>query len=329
VDQFNSESVLFRESERLDLGLWLRRLVRDRRPTPTASAALCCGVWILMVSFFASSRLSMPEGLGGFALTVLVTQVIVIAAPALLMALVLTSSPRQTLLLRWPAWWTVPAAGLLALALHPSAHVLQSAVERLYPVSEEFRQALEGINRLFGQANFWTLVLLIAVVPAVCEELAFRGFILSGFRHLGHRWRAIVLSALLFGLTHGILQQSLSASLVGVLIGYLAVQSGSILPGMAFHLIHNTLVLAGSRVTPEMFPQSPLLRSLLAPDQGGGCLFPWQAVVAGAGIGLLLLMCFSRLPCPKSAEESLEEAIDRGQPDASPLVVKPRPVVAE
>ncbi len=210
------------------------------------------------------------------------------------------------------------------MALHPSARVLQSAVERLYPVSEDFRQALEGIHRLFGQANFWTLVLLIALLPAVCEELAFRGFILSGFRHLGHRWRAIVLSALLFGLTHGILQQSLIASLVGVLIGYLAVQSGSILPGMAFHLVHNTLVVADSRVTPEMFPQSPLLRSLVAPDQGGGCLFPWQAVVAGAGIGLLLLMCFSRLPCPKSAEESLEEAIDRGQP-----AVKPRPVAAE
>ena len=42
-------------------------------------------------------------------------------------------------------------------------------------------------------------------------------------------------------------------------------------------------------------------------------------VVAGAAIGLLLLMWFSRLPCPKSAEESLEEAIDRGQLEASPL----------
>ena len=48
-----------------------------------------------------------------------------------------------------------------------------------------------------GQADFWPLLLVIALVPAVCEELAFRGFILSGFRHLGHKWRAIVLSALL------------------------------------------------------------------------------------------------------------------------------------
>ena len=40
VDQFNSESVLFRESERLDVGLWLRHLLRDRQPTPTVAAAV-------------------------------------------------------------------------------------------------------------------------------------------------------------------------------------------------------------------------------------------------------------------------------------------------
>ena len=66
-----------------------------------------------------------------------------------------------------------------------------------------------------GRRALWQVLLLLAVVPAVCEELAFRGFILSGFRHLGHRWRAIVLSAIFFGLTHGILQQSLLACLVG------------------------------------------------------------------------------------------------------------------
>ncbi len=236
VDQFNSESVLFRESERLDVGLWLRHLFRDRRPTPTVAAALCCGVLILLVRFFASSWLTTPETPGGFALMHVMTEVLVIAAPAVLMALLLTSSPRQTLLLRWPAWWTIPAAALLAAVLHPSTWVLKSAVERLYPMSDDFRRALEQFEPLFRQPNVWVLLLLIAVVPAVCEELAFRGFILSGLRHLGHKWRAIILSALLFGLAHGILQQSLIASLVGVLIGYLAVQSGSILPGMAFHL---------------------------------------------------------------------------------------------
>ena len=44
VEQFNSESVLFRESERLDMGLWLRHLLRDRQPTPSVAAAVFCGV---------------------------------------------------------------------------------------------------------------------------------------------------------------------------------------------------------------------------------------------------------------------------------------------
>ena len=56
VDQFNNESVLFRESERLDLGRWLRHLVRDREDTPTAGEAIFCGVLILVIRFFAELR---------------------------------------------------------------------------------------------------------------------------------------------------------------------------------------------------------------------------------------------------------------------------------
>ena len=49
VDQFHRESVLFREGERMDVRLWLRSLLGDRRPTPTAPAALACGVLILVI----------------------------------------------------------------------------------------------------------------------------------------------------------------------------------------------------------------------------------------------------------------------------------------
>jgi sodium transport system permease protein len=52
IDQFNSESVLFRESERLDLRLWLKHLYRDRKATPTVAAAVSCAVMILLLQFF-------------------------------------------------------------------------------------------------------------------------------------------------------------------------------------------------------------------------------------------------------------------------------------
>jgi sodium transport system permease protein len=318
VEQFNSEGVLFRESERLDLGLWIRRLVRERRPTPTAAAAACCGLLILVVQFFLNFSVSMPVGLEGLARMFLIPQLLVILPPVLLLTFVLTSSPRETLLLKRPPWLAVPAAALLAVALHPIANLLQELVQKLYPVSRDVLPKLTELQKLLGDANIWLLLLLIAVTPAVCEELAFRGFILSGFRHLGHRRRAIIYSALLFGLAHGILQQSLIASLVGVVLGYVAVQSGSIVPCMIFHFCHNALAVVNSRIVPEAIPDLPLLRAFVTPGKHGGCTFTWPAIAVGAMAVFLLLGWFSRLPRGRSPEESLEETIDRGRSPALP-----------
>jgi len=305
VDQFNCESVLFREGERLDPWLRLRRLMRDRQPTPTVAAAVFCGVLILVVRFFMSFALGMPADFNGFLKIALVTQLAVIAAPALLMTVILSSSIRQTLLLRLPSWRMLAAAALLAVVLHPVVNYLQVLVTRLYPVSEEVKQIMERFFR--EPPSFWLLVLAIAVVPAVCEELAFRGFILSGFRHLGHKWRAIIYSALLFGLTHAILQQSLIACLVGVVIGYVAVQTGSIIPCMVFHVLHNSLALATTQITPELLDRWPVLATMMSPAAEAHCLYHWQVVAFGLLAAGLLLGWFARLPCRKSCEEKLQE----------------------
>lgn len=312
VDQFNSEGVLFRESERFDVAAWLKRLVRDRQPTPTAAAAVACGVLILLARFFLGSALETPGEFGAFVRSVVVTQVIIIAAPALLLTLLLTSSPGRTLLLRRPAtWWTVPAAALLALVLHPTMNVLQRVVVQLYPVSEKVKDALAPVERMFAEAPFWPLVLAIAVLPAVCEELTFRGFMLSGFLRSGAKWRAIAYTAVFFGLAHGVLQQSLIACLVGVVIGYLAVQSGSLLPAVVYHLLNNTFAVAGSRITPETLDQFRVLASMLTGSPDSGYTFHWQIVLAGGLAALLLLGWFAWLPHLKSLDEELRDAMRR------------------
>jgi sodium transport system permease protein len=219
VDQFNAESVLFRESERLDFGLWFKHLMRDREATPSASEALFCGVLILLIKFFMNLAVPQPGSFADLAVVTLVSQLVVVATPALLMTVMLTRSPRQTLLLRMPPIWSLPAAAVLALVLHPAVVQLSELVQWLYPVKSE---VYESVTALFAQApSLWQLLLLVAVMPAICEELAFRGFMLSGLRHTGHKWRAIALSSFFFGLTHGLLQQSIVACVVGLLIGYL------------------------------------------------------------------------------------------------------------
>ncbi len=73
-----------------------------------------------------------------------VTQLVVIATPALLMTIMLTRSPAQTLLLRRPPLLALLAAGLLAIVLHPAVNLLQNIVVRVYPISEQMAELLQS-----------------------------------------------------------------------------------------------------------------------------------------------------------------------------------------
>jgi sodium transport system permease protein len=310
TEQFNTESVLFRESERLDLGLWLRHLMRDREDTPTAAEAVFCGVLILLIRFFLGFAIPAPRDFDGFTRIAVITQLVVIATPALLMAVMLTRSPAKTLLLRWPAWQVLPAVLLLAAATHPVATSLQALVRWIYPMSEDVKRELAKLMGQAPQHQFWFLLLVIAVIPAICEELAFRGFVLSGLRHLGRKWRAIAISSLFFGVTHAIFQQSLVACLVGAVIGYVAVQTESIFPAMLFHASHNSLALLSSQIDSDMLDRHPAFRWAVSSTAADGTMYHWSVVLGAAILMAALLVWFSKLPYAKSSEESLQEAID-------------------
>ncbi len=313
VRQFESESVLFRESERFGLGLWVRHKVRDRGETPSVGEALLCGVLVLMVTFFGSLHAIQPSSWGDLARIVGLTQFGLVLVPALIMTLMLTRSPRETLLFTWPKPLAPIAAFLLAIALYPLVTLLAQEIQSMYPLSEETLQSVQHLTVFMQDAPVWQLVLVIALFPAVCEEIAFRGFILSGLRHLGNKWAAIVISSIFFGMTHGMLQQSLAAAAVGVVLGYIAVQSGSLLPSVVFHLTHNSLAVLISRVTPETLQRLPWLQWLIAPSQSSATPhgYHWIVLLVCSVVILALLYYFRCLPHVRSPEEKLHEALSR------------------
>jgi len=308
TNQFNSESVLFRESERLDVNLWLRHLVRDRGPTPSFAEAMFCGFLILLVKFFMSFAMRTPQSFSDFVSLVAITQLIVIALPALLMALLFTSQPAQTLLIKRPPFGTPMAAALLAVAFHPTANTLQAIVQWVYPLDDQVAKTISQM--VFEPDSTWVLLLVIAVLPAVCEELAFRGFVLSGLRHMGHKWTAILVSSLFFGATHALFQQSIIASLVGAILGYVAVQSGSLWPCILFHAIHNSLAVLVQRAIGDASQRPEWLQWILRDAPADGMLYHWPVVVVSICVSAAILYWFHRQPYARTPEESLQEAID-------------------
>lgn len=90
--------------------------------------------------------------------------------------------------------------------------------------------------------------LYICVLGPVMEELIFRGFILKNLQKFGNI-SAILLSALLFSLFHQNLVQLVPAFITGLVLGFLTVKSGSLVPAILAHIVNNVV-----RILPELLP---------------------------------------------------------------------------
>lgn len=311
VDQFNNESVLFRDCEIINLQAWARQLVRDRTPTPSVAQAWLCAIAIILIRFFVGMSTPAPTDWGSFASTASITLIALVLVPAILMAVALTTRPVLTLLLRGTSLYAILGAALLAFAMHPLAILLLAIARSVYPLDDAI---LLPFQEVVNQAPSWlSLLMVLALLPAVCEEFAFRGFILSGLRHMGNKWRAIVLSAALFGIAHGIIQQSIVASAFGIVLGFLAVQTGSIWPAITFHAAHNALAVLSPRWLERwMMPNHDLQVWVQTVDLGGEpCLiYSPLLMLAGLLLSALLLRWFQQLPTERSSEERLLDALD-------------------
>src|SRR5947209_5155316 len=162
IEQFKREEVLFREAERLEIGLWLRRLFRDKEALPSTGQALFCFALILLLRWVGMSL----KGGNSFLVTTAVAYLAFVATPPLFMALLMTTHPRLGLALRLPTLRAVLAAGLLAVLLLPPLVKLTLSVLRQFPALTELlneRQPLVAELRSLksGEGPGWWLYLLV------------------------------------------------------------------------------------------------------------------------------------------------------------------------
>lgn len=84
--------------------------------------------------------------------------------------------------------------------------------------------------------------LFVVVSGPIIEEIGFRGLLLDGLLKTQCRpWVAILISAVAFGLVHGLWAPFVTATLFGLLAGWLYWRTGSIIPGIIIHIANNSL----------------------------------------------------------------------------------------
>jgi membrane protease YdiL (CAAX protease family) len=167
----------------------------------------------------------------------------------------------------WPAlfWCGLAAVG----AVIPSSY-LQELMPDLPNIAEhEFDMILRSRWGYFA----------VGLLAPVCEELVFRGAILRALLGWTSRhWVAIGISGLLFALIHANPAQMPHAFLAGVLLGWLYYRTGSVVPGIVFHWVNNSIAYVAYNLYPDP--------SLKLADLFGSQLAVLEAVV----FSLLILL---------------------------------------
>jgi hypothetical protein len=190
-----------------------------------------------------------------------------------------------------------PAAGL-GLSIAGTLLLLPLAVgmgQWMYSFFPELARWSQASEALIVDPRPWPIIatlLVIGVVPAVCEEVLFRGYFQSTLeRRLNAPWHFLV-SGTVFALFHQQVLSLLSLLLVGVYLGYVLFRFRSIYLTMLCHFLYNALLI----LLANFPPQAPAVLSA-----EGGLRWPFLAGAAALFAAVILGMVLVR---PRLGAES-------------------------
>lgn len=162
------------------------------------------------------------------------------------------------------------------------------------------RSQMELIERILsGDVSLPATIFALAVTPAICEEMLFRGYLQRQFERSLGAAGGIVVTGILFGLYHFRLSQAIPLAMLGIYLGFLVWRTGSIWVVVIIHLLNNGFAIAANSYVAAN------------PDLGikdiDAMTVPWPLVVGGALIlaGVVTLM-------NKRVEEMADPQKERG-----------------
>jgi sodium transport system permease protein len=234
---FADERALFsNEGRRADL----KSVLLSPPPASVASAAAFAGI-VFILHYYGGLLLVIWPAV----IAVPVTQVLAQIAPAALLARWMR--PRiagATLLgLSAPSLLAIVAAVLvgagawLGVSL-PAAWLTDAIFAGQAEAAEGFAKALD-----LGEISLVQKVLAFAIVPAICEELAFRGAVYGLLAGRLSPKLTVLVQAVIFGAFHGSVHRLLPTTLLGGVLGDLRRRTGSIVPGIVVHALTNSILM--------------------------------------------------------------------------------------
>jgi sodium transport system permease protein len=230
----------------------------EPQPAPSMPMAMLCLAIIFPCSFVLANNLARSQEFSmaqRLEVGAIITGLVFGGIP-LLLAMIGRVTASSGLGLRQPGFVPLLAAMILGIALWPAAHetYLLSEWLGLTTLSAKQIAAAQTVVEQLQTVPLWFILVTFAIIPAIAEELCFRGFIFSALRTRLSGAATIIASALLFGVFHEILYAGrlLSSTFLGLVLGWVRLRTRSVLPGMLLHALNNSLLLTVSYYREEL-----------------------------------------------------------------------------
>jgi len=156
---------------------------------------------------------------------------------------------------------------------------------------EQTAKAAGSVAELVTSVSASGAVFFVCFMPAVCEEIIFRGVITAALRPLRREFLICMIAAIMFGVMHGDLPRMLPTALLGMGFTYMVLRTGSMLYGAIWHFANNlfsvllTFWAAGTDAEAvagiDMETIEPALREY------SGQYIGWALILSGAAILLV------------------------------------------
>lgn len=238
---FNSEEILFGNNRNFS---FLEKRSNIKKGTmPSVSDGVILYALGLVLLIYVGSYIQLKLKMTGIVLT----QVMIISLP-LLFAYYIKSDLKKVFSLKLPKIKHLFGAACLWFGTYLLAMVITNIIMYYFPQNQEI---VEGLNNaLFIKDNLLLNLLIVAAMPAVCEEIFFRGFILTSFKNNKKSYRgAIIFSGILFGLMHMDFIRVVPTSILGIAFAYAVCKTNSIAVSMFMHFLNNGFAVVVTHIS--------------------------------------------------------------------------------
>ena len=228
---YNSESILFGESLS-GIKLFEKRKNIRKGSTPSIQEGLIILLVALLLMVYIGGIMSLDNPIFG----VIAPQIFIGGLP-ILAAYYIKADAKKVFCLTIPELKHLIGSVFLIVGSSAAALIVTNILAYLFPdqnsaVNAVFDNILDGVP-------FAGALVLIALTPAICEEIMFRCYLFTAFKNKMKLPYAIIIVSILFGISHMSLIRLLPTALLGVALAYAIHQSKSIVCSGLMHFLNN------------------------------------------------------------------------------------------